>query len=57
MIFLAKSLAFSGMNLTSSTQFCPMVSYENIVKGLNDEIYPFNNPENYDYYTHADKWA
>ena len=45
------------MNLTSSTQFCPMVSYENIVKGLNDEIYPFNNPENYDYYTHADKWA
>jgi hypothetical protein len=34
-----------------------MVSYENIVKGLNDEIYPFNNPENYDYYTHADKWA
>ena len=45
------------INLDLETQFCPSVTYENIMKSLNNEIYPFNNPEYYDYYTHMNKWV
>ena len=45
------------INLDLETQFCPSVTYENIMHALNGEIYPFNNPEYYDYYTHMNKWV
>lgn len=40
----------------SNSKFCPTFNIENVIRALNDEIYPYSNPIFYNYYDNSNYW-
>ena len=44
------------MNPKYETIFVPKFNFDNILKAMNNQIYPFNNPKYYNYYQFKEYW-
>lgn len=55
--WLAPDSCHLTTDFDNATIFCPSFNYNNLIKALNDEIYPYNNPILWDYYKYPDYWC